>query len=129
MAGAYTISNVTDVPLSTTVSILAAERGRTLPEASRVQIFANREDADISFNITLGADSITEDQGAAINATAGDLPSTRDDKIADTFGNAGDELVIRARNQGAAAAKEARVIVFITPVDDVALQNAMNQIS
>jgi len=125
MASPYTISNITDVPLSTTSSLLAGERGRILPEPSRVRIYANRETAAILYNITVGAESAVQDGVSAINATAGDTPSIRDDKIADTFGNAGDEIVIRAANSDGAAAREARVVVFVTPVDDEALQAAM----
>jgi len=129
MADPYTITNITDVPLSSTVSIIAGERGRTLDEPSRVQIFANRESVDILYNITLGGTSLIQDGIAAINATAGDAPSTRDDKIIDTFGEVGAELVIRAANSDAAAAREARVIVFVTAVDDNALQMAMGSLA
>ncbi len=128
MAGPYTITNTTDVPLSTTASLIAAERGRTLAEPSRVTIYANRETVDIAFTITIGADQVNSDAPAAIDATAGSAPSTRDDKITDSFGGAGDEIVIRARNADGAAAREARVIVFVTPVDDNALQQAMNML-
>ena len=125
MAGPYTVAAIRAVPLSSTESILRDQRGRTLPEASRVQIFANRATADITFNITVGSDSVVEDQGAVIAAVTGTAPNTRDDKIADTFGNAGDEIVVRAQNADAATAREARVTIFVTPIDDVALQNAM----
>jgi len=125
MAGPYTITNVTDIPLSSTASIISGERGRTLNEPSRVQIFANRETTAVLFNITLGGESLLQDGISAVNAVDGDAPSIRDDGIVDTFGNAGDELVIRAANSDGAAAREARVIIFVTPVDDVALQKAM----
>ncbi len=125
MASPYTVSSIVDVPLSSTRSILADERGRTLPEASRVQIFANRETAAILYNVTVGGESVVQDGVSAIDAVIGDTPSIRDDKIADTFGEAGDEIVIRAANSDAANAREARVVVFVTPVDDDILQRAM----
>lgn len=128
MAGPYTITNITDVPLSSTSSLLTAERGRTLAEASRVKIYANRETSNIVFNITVGADQVNSDAPAKINATVGDSPLIPDDLIADTFGDAGAEIVILARNADAAAAREARVIVFVIPVDDDALQQVMNRI-
>jgi len=128
MAGPYTIQVVEDVPLSTTRSIIRDERGRTLPEASRIKCYANRETVDVFFTTTVGANEVTSDAGAAVNATAGDLPSTRDDLLFDTFGNAGEEIVIRARNQDGAAAREARVTLFIVPVDDDILQSAMNML-
>jgi len=129
MPGPYTITRVADVAQASTESIISGERGRTLDEPSRVQIFANRETTEILYNITLGGESLLQDGISAINATDGDAPSTRDDKIVDTFGIAGAELVIRAANSAAAAAREARVIIFVTPLDDVALQKAMGDLA
>jgi len=73
----------------------------------------------------VGKENVLEaGSGAALNTTVGDLPSTRDDLLIDTFGNASEEIFIKASNTNAAA-KEGRVIVMVTPVDDVVLQNAM----
>jgi len=129
MAGPYTITNITDVPLSSTSSLIAGERGRTLLEASRVKIYANRETVAILFNITLAGESLIQDGVSAVQATAGQGPSIRDDLLIDSFGDAGDELVIRAANSDAAAAREARVVIFVIPVDDNALQQAMNMMT
>jgi len=123
MAGPYTLGVVVDVPAGGTSSLLADQRGRTLLEPSRVICFANREGVDVLFNSTVGAESVTQDQAAAINTVLGDVPSTRDDKLFDTFGFAGDEIVIRAANSNAAG-QEARVTLFIIPVDDNELQRA-----
>jgi len=129
MAGPYTIDNITDVAQASTASILTAERGRTLAEASRVKIYANRETTEISYGITVGATEVNSNAGARINATIGDGPIVPDDLITDTFGMAGDEIVILARNTAAAAAREARVLIFVTPVDDDALQQAMARVT
>lgn len=128
MAGPYTIDSIIDVPLSSTESLLAALRGRTLPEASRIKCYANRETVDISFNSTVGIEEITSDASAAINTVDGDGPIIPDDLLFDTFGLAGDEIVIRARNADGAAAREARVRLFIIPIDDNALQQAMQML-
>jgi len=129
MAGPYSMEQITDIPLSSDASLLTNKRGRVLPEASRVKVYANRETVDVTFGITVGATEVlAAGGGAAVNATAGDVPSTRDDLIADTFGEAGDEVLILATNADAAAAREARVIVFVTPVDDNALQSAMDML-
>ncbi len=129
MAGPYSMDRIRDVPLATQESLLTDKRGRVLPEDARVKVYANRETVDVTFTITVGSEEVlASGAGAAINATAGDVPSTRDDLIADTFGFAGDEVLILANNADAAAAREARVIVFVTPVSDDALQNAMNML-
>jgi len=129
MAGPYSMDRVFDIPLDSDESLLSKKRGRVLPEASRVKVYANRETVDVTFGITVGEiEALAAGAGAAINAVAGDVPSTRDDLILDTFGNQGDEILILATNKDAAAAREARVIVFVTPIDDNALQNAMDML-
>jgi hypothetical protein len=118
MAGPYTLIQVTDVTIGGTDSLLANKQGRVLPEDSRVRIFANRESVDVSFGVTLGATEVLATGGAAaINATIGDVPSTRDDLLVDSFGFAGDEILILAANANAAL-QEARVIVWVDPIDD-----------
>lgn len=127
MAGPYSMAVVEDVALNSVSNILRDQRGRTLMEASRIKIYANREDVDITYNILVGPDSVLEDGISAINANPGVAPIIPDDLLIDTFGQAGDELVIRARNINAAA-REARVVIFITPIDDVALQRGMDNL-
>ncbi|MFQ5937758.1 MAG: hypothetical protein ACE5LB_15245 [Acidiferrobacterales bacterium] len=124
MAGAYTISNITDIAATTTTSQLINERGRTLAEDSRVEIFANREAVGVTIDATVGADQVLSGMPARIDATVGSMPSLRDDRVYDGFGEAGDEVVIRGSNS-TAGALESRVFVKVTPVDDVALQSAM----
>jgi len=129
MAGPYTMEKVTDIAIGGEASLLANKQGRVLPEDSRVKIFANRESVDVTFNITIGATEVlAAKSGAAVNATAGDVPSTRDDLLVDSFGLAGDEVLILASNANAAL-QEGRVIVWVTPVDDDALQRAMDLLS
>jgi len=125
MAGPYTMAQITDVTIGGSDSLLTAKQGRVLPEDSRVRVFANRESVDVTFGITIGASEVLAAlSGAAVNATVGDVPSTRDDLLVDTFGFAGDEILILAANANAAL-QEARVIVWVDPVDDNALKTAM----
>ncbi len=125
MAGPYTMTQVDDVAAGSSESLLRIKQGRTLPEDSRVRIFANRESVDVTYNVTVGATEVLASlSGAAVNAAAGDVPSTRDDLLVDTFGFAGDEILILAANANVAA-QEARVIVWVDPVDDNALKTAM----
>jgi len=126
MAGPYSLVQVTDITIGGTDSLLANKQGRVLPEDSRVRIFINRESVDVSFGITLGATEVLAAGGAAaINATVGDVPSTRDDLVVDSFGFSGDEILILGSNANAAL-QEGRVIVWVDPVDDMALKNAMD---
>jgi len=126
MAGPYTLVQVTDITIGGTDSLLANKQGRVLPEDSRVRIFLNRESVDVSFGITLGATEVLAAGGAAaINATVGDVPSTRDDLVVDSFGLAGDEILILGSNSNAAL-QEGRAIVWVDPVDDQVLKNTMD---
>lgn len=128
MAGPYTITNLTDVGIAATASLLAAEPGRVLPEASRVRCYANRENVNVLFDATVGAARVTSRAPAVVQATVGVMPIIPDNLLFDTFGDAGEEIVILAGNNDAAAS-EARVIVLVTPVDDAALQRAMDALS
>jgi len=125
MASPYTISRVQDVGIGATENIIQGLTGRTLVAPSRVQIALNRENVNVSFTVLVGAERVMLDGGARVNPTAGDLPILPDDLIIDTFGRGGDEIVINANNADAAAS-EARVIIKVTELDDVALQRAMN---
>jgi len=127
MAVPYTITNVTDVPAGDESSLIQGDSGRTLARPSNVKIFANRESGDITYTVTIGGNRILLSGGAAINATSEDLPSTRDDLLIDTFGAGGQEIVILANNANVAA-QEARVILWITEVDDQALLQAMKML-
>jgi len=127
MAGPYTITNITDVGAAGTASLLSGEPGRTVPEPSRVKCYANREAVGVLFDSTVGESRTTSRAPAAINAVVGTSPIVPDDILFDTFANAGDEIVIIAANS-TAGALEARVTVFVIPVDDNALQQAMNML-
>jgi len=119
MARPYTMSVIEDIPISSVRSILRDQRGRSVTEPSRVQIYANRETTAITYNILIGADSALEDGVAAIQATDGQGPVIPDDLLVDSFADTGDEIVVRARNSDAAAAREARVLIRITPIGDI----------
>jgi len=124
VAAPRTITNITDVGIGATASLIQGEQGRTLMEPSRVRIYANQENVNVSFTITIGADQVASAAVAAIQAAAGVMPIVPDNLLVESFGDGGDEIVIRAQNTDAAAS-EARVMVQITPIDDVALLRAM----
>lgn len=127
MGSPKTITNITDVGIGATASLLAAEAGRTLQEPSRVKIYANQENVNVSFTITIGAEQVASAAVAAIQAAVGVMPIVPDNLLVESFGDVGDEIVIRAQNTDAAAS-EARVTVFVTPIDDVTLLRAMESL-
>ena len=128
MAGPITVTNITDVGINATASLLAGEAGRVLPEPSLVKIYANQENVNVSFTVSIGGRLVADDAPAAIQATVGQMPIIPDNILVNTLGVDGDEIVIRARNVDAAAS-EARVIVFITPIDDAALIKAQEDLA
>lgn len=119
MARPYTISVIEDVAAASTSSILRNSRGITLVEPSRIQLYANRESTEITMNITVGADIVLEDGFPTVLATAGIGPIVPDDIMVDSFGDTGDEIIVRARNTAAADAREARVLIRVTPIGDI----------
>lgn len=127
MAGPYTITAIFDIPLTDRVDdLLTGRRGRVVPEASLVEIALNVEDVDVTLGVTIGAiDALAAGSRVTLQATVGVMPIFPDDAIIRTFANAGDEIIISAVNADAAAAAEVRAIVRVTPIDDVALMNAV----
>lgn len=127
MAEPYTLTAISDVPLSDSDNdLLDGQRGRTLTEPSLVEIALNAEDVDVSMSVTIGAvDVLSAGSRVTLQATVGVLPSLRDDVLVRSFGFAGNEIIIGARNADAAAAREARVIVRVTAVEDVDLMKVV----
>lgn len=129
MASPYTISVIADVLQNSVESILRDQRGATLPEDSMIKGYANRETTEITYNVLIGGEDVVSDGVAAIQPTVGNGPIIPDDLLFNTFGRAGQEILIRARNSAAAAAREARVTIFVIPIDDFALQRAMDALA
>jgi len=128
MARPYTITQVSSIPLSDAIqNIIEGIAGRTLAEDSLVEVAANMGDADVSMQMTIGGDQILPAGPVNLEAGAGVLPSVRDDLIIQSFGKAGDEMIIRGQNDDAAAAAQLRVVIRVTPVDDVVLARAMSE--
>lgn len=127
MAGPYTITQIFDIPLSDNIDdLLTGKRGRVLPEASLVEVALNVEDVDVSVGVLIGAtDALSAGSRVTLQATVGVMPIFPDDAIIRTFGDAGDEIIISAVNADAAAAREVRAVVRVTPIDDVMLMNAV----
>ena len=124
MARPYTISAIEDVAANSTDSLIEGLRGRTLSDNSRVRIFASREAINVTLDITVGDESVGQGLLAQVLATLGTKPIVPDDLIIDTFGFRGDEIVIRANNL-TAGALEARVLIFVTAMGDLALQQSL----
>jgi len=128
MARPYSITQVSSIPLSDAIqNIIEGIAGRTLAEDSLVEVAANMGDADVSMQMTIGGDQVLPAGPVNLEAGAGVLPSVRDDLIISTFGKAGDEMIIRGQNDDAAAAAQLRVIIRVTPIDDVVLARAMSE--
>ncbi len=127
MAGPYTITAIFDIPLSDRVDdLLTGRRGRVVPEASLVEIALNVEDVDVTVGVTVGAiDALSAGSRVTLQAVVGTMPIFPDDAIIRTFANPGDEIIISGVNADAAVAAEIRAVVRVTPVDDVALMNAV----
>jgi len=125
----YTMTAISDVPLSDSDNdLLDGQRGRTLSAPSLVEIAMNAEDVDITMGVLVGAtDALTSGSRVTLQATVGVLPIFPDDVLVQTFGNIGDEIIINARNADAAAAREARVAVRVTEVEDVDLIRVLRQ--
>lgn len=121
MSNPYQIAVVNDVPLTSTVeSLLLGRPGFTLNEPSRVMVYATRESVDVTMGLIVGQAIIMPNGSPAnINTVAGSLPSIQDDLWAEGFGLAGDDIIIQAVNVNAAA-QEARVLVKVVSVDDLA---------
>jgi len=128
MASPYTITPVEDVAAAKTKNLLEGQTGRTLVAPSRVKIALNRESVDVSFDVFIGSERVMVQGAAAINTVSGDIPILPDDILIDSFGQAGDEIVINATNVNAAA-QEARAIVQVAEVDDATLQACADQLA
>jgi len=128
MARPYTITQVSSIPLSDAIqNIIEGIAGRTVPEDSFVMVAANMGDADVSMQMTIGGEQVLPAGPVNLEAGAGVLPSVEDDNIIRTFAKAGDEMIIRGQNDDAAAAAQLRVVIIVTPIDDVVLARAMTE--
>jgi len=128
MGRPYSITQVSSIPLSDAIqNIIEGIAGRTLAEDSLVEVAANMGDADVSMQMTIGGDQVLPAGPVNLEAGAGVLPSVRDDLIISTFGKAGDEMIIRGQNDDAAAAAQLRVVIRVTPIDDVVLARSMTE--
>jgi len=127
MARPYTITQVSSIPANDVVeNIIEGIQGRTVPQDSYIEVAANMADADVTMQMTVGADQVLPPGPVNLDATAGQLPSIRDDKIIRTFAQGGDEMIIRGVNQDVAA-QQLRVVIIVTPIDDVQLVKSMEE--
>jgi len=131
MADGYTITQIFDIPLSDSEDNIILGKGGVKPtEPSLIEVFANVEDVDVTLGVRIGdTDVLQAGSRATLQATVGVMPSTRDDKIVSAIGAAGEEIIVSGRNADAAAAAELRVIIFVTPINDVILQRAAREVS
>jgi len=124
MAKPYTMAQNVDVAATTLTNLLEGLRGRILSGPSLIQISLNREAVGVNVSVLVGGESVMNNGLVTVLATLGVMPSIRDDTIVTTFGDGLDEIIIDADNT-TAGALEARVIVRVTEIDDVALAQAM----
>jgi len=109
-------------------NIVSGRKGTTLVNDSMVVIFLNRAAVGITFTAFVGDSGILERAGAAVDATAGQTPSFRDDKIISTFGKRGDLIVLNAANS-TAGALEAGFIIQVFEIDDATLVACAEQLA
>jgi len=123
MAGRYSIIVVRDIPLDTIQRNIAAdEPGIFLKEPAVIRIYATRETTDVTIGVTIGQDvALPVGSPANISTVIGSLPSRQNDLLVKTGGEVGDTILIQGQNVDGAAARELRVLIDVTPVEDEAL--------
>jgi len=120
----YSISSIFSVPAGETEpNIIKNKPGVTLNEPSLVSLFMTREDVDQEITVTIGGTQVYPAGPVDIEAAAGTIPSTDDNKILQVFAGKGDDIIITAFNSNAAA-REVRALVMVMPVDDAILKGA-----
>jgi len=103
-------------------NILSGKPQRTLDEASRIDVAMTRENANVTYQVTIGNTQVIP-SGSPCNvvATVGSLPRYDQDGVGSFFGEAGQEIAIFGSNTDAAAS-ELRAQIRITSVDDIPFQ-------
>jgi len=103
-------------------NILNGKPQRVLDEASRIDIAMTRENANVTYQITIGNTEVVP-SGSPCNVVAavGSLPRYDQDGIGSFFGDAGQEIAIFGSNTDAGAS-ELRAQIRITAVEDIPLQ-------
>jgi len=124
MARSYTISAIEDIAANGRASLIDGLRGRTLDEPSRVIIFATREAIDVLMTITIGGTEVLGGGLASIVAAVGTKPTVPDDIIVDSGGLRGEEIIVTGQNL-TAGALELRVLIFVVPLSDVAMNTVL----
>jgi len=129
MGSPYTITAISDIPLSDNVEdLFSGKRGRRLVEPALVELALNAEDVDVTAGSTLGSTEIlSAGSRVTLQATVGILPVFPDDVLIRSFGGTGDEIIVSGVNADAAAAAELRAVAQVTAVSDVALRRAILQ--
>lgn len=120
MATPYTITALEAVGIGATVNLIQGKKGRVLAAVSLIEFFLNRQDTDVRMDILVGDKNVGENISVQLQAAAGIMPSLRDDLFIRTFGGIGDELILNATNNDAAA-QEARAVIRVTEIDDMQL--------
>jgi len=126
----YTLSGITDIPLSGNVAnVFAAQQGRILPQNSMVLLALNGETVDVSAGVNIGGEQTLEaGSRVTVQATVGVMPIIPDDQIVVSFGQTGQEIIVSGANADAAAARELRAIARVFGVDDFILAKVMQEI-
>ncbi len=125
-AQGYSITGITDIPLTGIIeNVVANRQGITLRQASRVRVYLSRESVDVLAGVNIGGTQVLE-AGAPvpIDAVVGSMPSTQDDLVIEAIAMPNDLIIISGTNSNAAA-QELRVLIMVTPIDDVVLNAAI----
>jgi len=125
MGRAYSISAISDIAANSSDSLIDGLRGRTLEEPSRVVVFASREAINVLLSVTIGGVDVGAGLLAQVLAAVGTKPVVPDDLIIDSAGLKGDEIIVTGQNL-TAAALELRVLIFVVPISDNALNRVMS---
>jgi len=116
VASGATIADVTKLEAGETIpSLLEGQPNQVLTRASRVLIFAEREDDTVNLQINLGSTNIFPTGPCTVNAANDTLPKVPDSQVNEVTGTAGDKILVSATNTSAAI-KQIRILVFIFPI-------------
>jgi len=130
MASPYTLTAISDIPLSDSIqNLFADQRGIQLAGDSMILVALNGETVDVTAGVNIGGEqALLDGSRVTLQATVGVLPILPDDQSVVTFGGKGNQITITGRNADAAAARELRGIVRVFEVDDFILAKLLEEL-
>jgi len=122
------ISDRVDIPAGETVNVLTSFSQALLKEASRIQIFLNRESISIKAQAKIGDTEVFPLGGMAVNPTLGDVPIIPGDVVVNSAGMPAEEIEINATNTNVAP-QEIGFTVKIVSVEDAIVDPSLVALS